>query len=63
MNIDAALSLDDIRVLARKRLPRIAYDFIEGGADDECCLQRNRAVFKRYQLVPRYLRDVSRRDQ
>ena len=45
MNIDAALSLDDIRVLARKRLPRIAYDFIEGGADDECCLQRNRAVF------------------
>jgi len=63
MNIDAAINLDDLRTLARRKLPRIAFDFIDGGADDELCPQRNRAAFARYRLVPRYLRDVSRRDQ
>jgi (S)-mandelate dehydrogenase len=63
MDIEKAINLDDLRRLARKRLPRIAFDFIEGGADDEQCLARNREAFQRYQLVPRYLVDVSRRDQ
>lgn len=63
MNIDAAINLDDLRTLARRKLPRIAFDFIDGGADDEVCLKRNRAAFERYRLLPRYLRDVSRRDQ
>jgi (S)-mandelate dehydrogenase len=63
MNIDAAINLDDLRTLARRKLPRIAFDFIDGGADDEVCLRRNRAAFERYRLLPRYLRDVSRRDQ
>src|SRR5690606_33520275 len=52
-----------MRRMARRKLPRIAFDFIDGGADGELCLQRNRAAFERYCLVPRYLRDVSRRDQ
>jgi L-lactate dehydrogenase (cytochrome)/(S)-mandelate dehydrogenase len=63
MNLQDAINLDDLRVLARRKLPRIAFDFIDGGADDELCLERNRAAFERYRLVPRYLRDVSRRDQ
>lgn len=63
MNIDKAVNLDDLRLLARKKLPRIAFDFIEGGADDELCLARNRDAFHRYQLVPRYLIDVTTRDQ
>lgn len=63
MNLRAAINLDDLRTLARRKLPRIAFDFIDGGADDELCLKRNRAAFERYRLVPRYLRDVSRRDQ
>jgi L-lactate dehydrogenase (cytochrome)/(S)-mandelate dehydrogenase len=63
MNIQSAINLDDLRNLARRKLPRIAFDFIDGGADDELCLKRNRAAFERYRLVPRYLRDVSRRDQ
>nr|WP_255592940.1 alpha-hydroxy acid oxidase [Bordetella sp. BOR01] len=52
-----------MRLLARRKLPRIAFDFIDGGADGERCLQRNREAFERYCLVPRYLRDVSIRDQ
>ena len=63
MRIDRALNLEDIRLLARRKLPRIAFDFIEGGADDEAGLLRNRAAFGHYNLVPRYLNDVSLRDQ
>lgn len=62
MNIERAVNLDDLRRLAQRSLPKIAFDFIEGGADDELCLQRNRQSFERYQLLPRYLRDVSDRD-
>jgi len=63
MNIRTAYNLDDIRELARRKLPRIAFDFIDGGSDDELCLRRNREAFQRYRLMPRYLVDVSKRDQ
>jgi len=63
MNIDAALNLEDIRKMAQRKLPKIAFDFIEGGADDEHGLRRNRDAFGRFNLVPRYLVDVSHRDQ
>lgn len=63
MNLKTALNLDDIRELARRKLPRIAFDFIDGGADDERCLRRNREAFQQYRLLPRYLVDVSKRDQ
>ena len=63
MNIEAALNLEDIRELAKRKLPKIAFDFIDGGVDDEHCLRRNREAFGRYNLVPRYLIDVSQRDQ
>lgn len=39
------------------------YDFIEGGVDDEDGLARNEDAFRRRPLVPRYLVDVSSRDQ
>ncbi|WP_459615914.1 alpha-hydroxy acid oxidase [Bordetella sp. 2513F-2] len=63
MNIDSAVNLEDLRRMARRKLPRIAFDFIDGGVDDEICLQRNRDAFRQYRLVPRYLADVSTRDQ
>ena len=62
MNIQSAINLEDVRRMARRKLPRIAFDFIDGGADDELCLTRNREAFQRHRLLPRYLRDVSRRD-
>ncbi len=62
MNLHSAINLEDLRQLARRKLPRIAFDFIDGGADDEHCLLRNRQAFERYRLLPRYLRDVSQRD-
>jgi (S)-mandelate dehydrogenase len=63
MQLRSAINLDDLRELARRKLPRIAFDFIDGGADDELCLKRNREAFQRHRLLPRYLRDVSSRDQ
>jgi len=57
------VNIEDLRKLAKKRLPKIAYDFIEGGTDDEVGLQTNEQAFRQARIVPRYLVDVSVRDQ
>ena len=54
-----ALSIDDLRTLARRRLPPAVFDFIDGGAEDETTLRDNRAAFERIRLVPRVLNDVA----
>ncbi len=58
MSIDDAINYEDLRKLAKKRLPKIAYDFIEGGVDDEIGLDRNQQAFRDTPLVPRYLRNI-----
>jgi (S)-mandelate dehydrogenase len=63
VKIDRAINIDDLRQMAKRRLPRIAYDFIEGGVEDELCIARNEAAFDHERLVPRYLVDISKRDQ
>jgi len=57
------VNIEDLRKLAKKRLPKIAYDFIEGGTDDETGLVTNEQAFRQARIVPRYLVDVSARDQ
>ncbi|MDO9023174.1 alpha-hydroxy acid oxidase [Zwartia sp.] len=57
------INLHDFRAIAKRKLPKIAFDFIDGGADDELGMIRNRAAFAHYQLLPRYLVDVTNRDQ
>ena len=47
-----AVNIDDLRRLARRRLPRAVYDFVEGGAGDEVTVARNRAAFERLLLRP-----------
>ena len=61
--MDGVVNIDDLRKLAKKRLPKIAYDFIEGGTDDEVALVTNEQAFRQARIVPRYLVDVSVRDQ
>src|ERR1043166_4547186 len=63
MRVADAVNLDDLRRMAKQRLPKICYDFIEGGVEDEVGLKENTNAFVRRQLVPRYLVDVSARDQ
>jgi L-lactate dehydrogenase (cytochrome)/(S)-mandelate dehydrogenase len=61
--MDGIVNVDDMRRAAKRRLPRIAFDFIEGGVEDEDGLNTNEQAFRRHRLVPRYLVDVSKRDQ
>lgn len=55
-------SVEDFRRAARRRLPRIFADYVEGGASGEVTLAANTADFDRIALRPRVLRDVSARD-
>ncbi|MCU1438855.1 MAG: lldD [Naasia sp.] len=54
-----AHDIDDLRRLARRRVPRPIFDFVDGGAGDESTLRRNEDAFRAVELVPRVLRDVS----
>jgi L-lactate dehydrogenase (cytochrome) len=58
-----AFTIDDLRCLARRRLPRAVFDFVEGGAGDEQTVVRNRAAFERLLFQPKVLVDVSKREQ
>ncbi|WP_323762246.1 alpha-hydroxy acid oxidase [Maricaulis sp.] len=58
--IDQAHNIEALRHLARKRLPRMVFDYIDGGADDEITLGRNDRRYADYELNFRSLVDVSR---
>ncbi len=59
MTLGLAASIGDLRAVARRRLPRFAFDVVDGGAESETNMYRNTAQFADIELVPRYLRDVS----
>lgn len=61
-NVQRAFSIDDLRQLARQRLPRALFDFYDGGAEDEITMRANREAFERCALRPRVLVDVERVD-
>ncbi|MFM0170901.1 alpha-hydroxy-acid oxidizing protein [Paraburkholderia sediminicola] len=55
------VNVADFRLLAKKRLPRMVFDYLEGGAEDELGLKHNRQVFESVRFQPRRLVDVSKR--
>ena len=63
MRAQGAISISDLRELARRRLPRILFECIEGGVEDEEGIARNGAAFHRHQLLPYHLVDVEKRSQ
>lgn len=63
MRLDRAVNIEDLHRAAKRRLPRVAFDYIEGGAEDELGLVANGRGFRNYHLVPRYLVDVTKIDQ
>lgn len=62
MGLDRAASIDDLRGMAKRRIPRFAFDLVDGGAEGERNLRRNVAAFQDVQLTPRYMVDVSKID-
>jgi (S)-mandelate dehydrogenase len=59
MHLADAVNIEDLRLMAKRRLPRAIFDFFDGGAEDEVTLRDNCSAFQRVRLLPRVLVDVS----
>lgn len=57
------VNLEDARQRARHRLPRMVFDFVDGGAEDEVTMRRNRSAFEELVFRPHGLVDVQERSQ
>lgn len=57
-----AQTIDDIAKIARKRTPKVVFDYVEGGAIDEIAYSRSRAAYARIEFNSRVMRDVSKID-
>jgi L-lactate dehydrogenase (cytochrome) len=57
--LSRAANVDDLRRMARRRLPGGVFDYIDGGAEDELTLRRNSGSFREIEFRPRVLVDVS----
>ena len=60
--LQRCVTVDDFRRIAKRRIPRGVFDYIDGGAEDERTLSGNSSSFSRLEWRPRVLRDVSRLD-
>ncbi len=54
-----AASIDDLKKRARRRIPRFAFDYLEGGCNQEIALDRNRQQLDAMVFEPRYLEDCA----
>ena len=57
-----ALNIEDLRCMARRRLTKALFDFCDRGSEDEIALNHNRAALDQIKLMPRMLRNTSKRD-
>jgi L-lactate dehydrogenase (cytochrome) len=60
--LSRAASVDDLRRIARRRLPRGVFDYVDGGAEDERTMAANRAAYGTVGFRPRVLRNVEKVD-
>jgi len=61
-DLGRAVTIEDLRCIARRRLPNFSFEYLEGGAEDETALRRNRDVFERIAWLPRTLASVGTPD-
>ncbi|HEY0419025.1 MAG TPA: alpha-hydroxy acid oxidase, partial [Acetobacteraceae bacterium] len=54
-------NIADLRRVAKRRLPRGVFEFIDRGTEDEVAVRENRAAIERIRLIPRMPLDVSNR--
>jgi L-lactate dehydrogenase (cytochrome) len=57
-----ALTIDDLRTIARRRCPKAVFDYVDGAASEEISLRRARQVYADLQFNPSVLHDVSEVD-
>lgn len=61
-SLDKVFNIEDLRKIARKKLPKPLFNYIDGGADDETNVRGNTHAFDSVRLVPEYLVDVAKID-
>jgi (S)-mandelate dehydrogenase len=54
-DVARAITVEETRRVAMRRVPRFAMEYLEGGAEDEVSLRRNREIFERIKWLPRAL--------
>src|SRR6187431_3716254 len=57
--LDSALTIYDLRTIAKRRTPKAAFDYTDGAAEGELSLTRARQAFEDVEFHPSILRDVS----
>ncbi len=57
--LERALTINDLRAVARRRTPRAVFDYTDGAAEEETSLRRARGLFQTLEFNPSVLRDVS----
>jgi (S)-mandelate dehydrogenase len=62
-DISRAINVADLREIARRRIPGFVFEYVEGGAEDELTLRRNRAALEAWRLVPQTLVSTAGRHQ
>lgn len=60
--LNAALTIEDLRSIAKRRTPQAAFDYTDGSAEGEISLSRARQAFQDVEFHPSILRDVSEVD-
>jgi L-lactate dehydrogenase (cytochrome) len=60
--LERALTIADLRNVARCRVPRAVFDYTDGAAEAEISLRRARQLFRHLEFSPSVLQDVSRVD-
>jgi L-lactate dehydrogenase (cytochrome) len=53
-SLQRAVNIADLRLMARARLPRVVFDYLDGGAEDERTLRDNVRAFRRWNFRPQY---------
>lgn len=57
--LEKALSVPELRAIARRTTPRSVFDYVDGGSDTEATMRRNRDAFAAVELLPQYLAPVA----
>ena len=60
--LDAALTIEYLRAIAKRRTPKAAFDYTDGSAEAELSIERARQAFADIEFHPAILRDVSKVD-
>lgn len=60
-DVRRTISIEELRDFARRKVPAFAFEYVDGGAEDEQCLKRNRRAFDDWRFVPKTLIDTEGR--